>query len=459
MKKKERKKREEKERRARGRGRRKKEIMSFSRLIGILFALIGVAIVLQMPPRTNIPPQLLGHPLVFRENLISEASSAQLRKIIHELREFPTLAADLKYYKTRLEHIGEAEPIGEDGKCAHKLLVPNSDRTECVLAGRIDVARHFVKYGGVAGLKESYDTLLTRTHSFGAYLYNISEYPAIRDLFAETHFLAAAKAICPADKQYLDPFQANFILGAPGQTVPLHLDAPYFWGASRFELPQWLLAMMVSSGMWQEQYIDQVQIVAYLHDWNDERGGNFIYWDDPTQRMKFVPPKPRSGSAVDGAKTVHAGDVYMADHVPPVLDKSVPHALRFEESNNTWSLVSNGRHRHSYREDEIRLAIVYRARCFRSAEEFERFRNQPESSLMQLDDILQRFALDLERRGRVRSAQEARALAPLDLALLILDEYIPYPLPTTALIPFNYCAIVINYPWLAPYVRTFLNCK
>lgn len=37
-----------------------------------------------------------------------------------------------------------------------------------------------------------------------------------------------------------DPFQFNFILSVPGQTVALHLDAPYFFGATRFQVPQWL---------------------------------------------------------------------------------------------------------------------------------------------------------------------------------------------------------------------------
>ena len=35
-------------------------------------------------------------------------------------------------------------------------------------------------------------------------------------------------------------FQFNFILSVPGQTVALHLDSPYFLGATRFQVPQWL---------------------------------------------------------------------------------------------------------------------------------------------------------------------------------------------------------------------------
>ena len=47
----------------------------------------------------------------------------------------------------------------------------------------------------------------------------------------------------------------------PGQTVAMHLDAPYFWGASRVSVPQWLLVSMVFSGLFRDKFVDQVQVV------------------------------------------------------------------------------------------------------------------------------------------------------------------------------------------------------
>ncbi len=115
----------------------------------------------------------------------------------------------------------------------------------------------------------------------------------------------------------------------------MHLDAPYFWGASRVSVPQWLLVSMVFSGLFQDKFVDQVQVspsaaaapppctaplhrrhapsrrrlqvVAYLHEWTDDRGGAFVYWKDNSGQMHSVPPSPLSGSSVDGSKTVHAG--------------------------------------------------------------------------------------------------------------------------------------------------------
>jgi hypothetical protein len=52
----------------------------------------------------------------------------------------------------------------------------------------------------------------------------------------------------------------EFIIQVPGQSVASHLDGVYFWGASRFDFPQWLLAAMKLSGLpeFEEHYIDQV---------------------------------------------------------------------------------------------------------------------------------------------------------------------------------------------------------
>lgn len=406
--------------------------------------------------RWNIPDHLLGHPVIYRENLIPAHLADDLRAVIHSLREFPTLAQDLRYYRTLRDNIGEAEPLNAEGKCSHPLLIPDTNRSKCVLPGRVDIGRHFVKYGGVMGLKESYETMVSRTLSFGAYLYNISLYPAIQTLFEDPQFLFAAEAVCPPDKQYLDPFQANFIIGMPGQTVPLHLDAAYFWGASRFEFPQWLLAMMVASGLWRDRYVDQVQIVAYLHEWDEDRGGNFVYWDDHSKLMKEVPPKPLSGSAVDGAKTVHAGDVYRPDYQVPVLEKSGEHVLRIQ-SDGTWTLTSDGLLQRTFQDRDIRKAIVYRARCFRSEEEANRFRNQPQDSMMQLDDIRRTFAEDLFKRGTVKSVDSALQMPALDFAVLLMDTYIPYPLPVDAFIPINYCALGLQFPSLNSISR-LLGC-
>ena len=59
----------------------------------------------------------------------------------------------------------------------------------------------------------------------------------------------------------------------PGQAVPMHYDSPWFWGASRFTMPQWLLVVMEQSKLWEPAVVRQLQGVAYLHDW---KGAEYV---------------------------------------------------------------------------------------------------------------------------------------------------------------------------------------
>ena len=124
------------------------------------------------------------------------------------------------------------------------------------------------------------------------------QHQVTKKLFADPSFRRAASSVCPPDKQVLDPFQTNLIAQLPGQTVAAHIDAVYFWGANRFQyviplpyhfahrgflgealknrcspflfacfsIPQWLLAVMAFSGIFQDRFIDQVQVVAYFRE-------------------------------------------------------------------------------------------------------------------------------------------------------------------------------------------------
>ncbi len=51
-------------------------------------------------------------------------------------------------------------------------------------------------------------------------------------------------------------------MNVPGQTVAHHVDGVYFWGATRFQFPQWLLAAMKFSGFWEDRFVNQVQTVG-----------------------------------------------------------------------------------------------------------------------------------------------------------------------------------------------------
>lgn len=187
------------------------------------------------------PPVLahmLGNTVAFQPDILSADAAASLRRLMKDFGTFPTNVNDLRFYNTSREHIGEARPIGPDGKCDHPFLVPSQDRSLCVLAGRIDIGRHFIMTGGMQGLREPYSALISRVQSFGRYMFNLTDHPDIAALFEDPAFVALARRVCPAHKTHLDPFQFNLIVQLPGQTVAAHVDGVYFWGATRFQFPQ-----------------------------------------------------------------------------------------------------------------------------------------------------------------------------------------------------------------------------
>lgn len=410
--------------------------------------------------RMYVPPShLQGHPVVYEQNVIPLDVADKLDGLMKELATFPVNTAAETVYSMKYPHIGEGQPL-VNGSCTHPFLAPSPDRTLCTLPGRIDVGRHYVLSGGVEALKEPHPLLVSRVQSFIRYHWDFEKYEVMRDLFQAPNFLRLARAVCPADKQVLDPVQFNFVVNLPGQTVAAHVDAVMFWGADRFHVPQWLLAVMQFSGLFQDRFVDQVQIVAYIHRWRDansSRAGRFVYFDDASGVPKAVPPEPLSGSSVDGSKVVHAAEVFEPHVIPPMLDKSKDSMLRWDgdggADNGAWRLESGGELVASYTPDQLRFSIVYRARCFASEDERARYAAQKreggpsgDGDMLPLAEILSTLKDGLVARGQAASRAALDALSPLDLATTLMDGYIRYPISHKAALPFNYCALKLKLP-------------
>ncbi|CAK9051354.1 Uncharacterized protein SCF082_LOCUS28204, partial [Durusdinium trenchii] len=393
---------------------------SWVRTAAVLAAVaVAARVALYKATEVVIPEHLLGKPAVYVPQLFGNETQRALLDLLVERGEIPSNSADTSFYKTLHEHIGEAQPIEADGTCSHPYLMPNQDRTLCILPGRIDIARAFALTGGFNGIKENLSGLFSRLLSFGIYLFNddVENNEVIRSLFNSPEFVKAAKQVCPPNKQHLDPFQFNFIVQIPSQTVPTHLDGVYFKGATRFEYPQWLLAVMKSSGVFEDRFVDQVQVVGYLSDWDREatartpsKFGEFIFWDKNGDRAgRRMPPLPRSGNAIDGSKVIHTTSIYR----PDALAK--------------------------YSLQDLRISIVYRGRCFRDQDEATAFRDNigNAETAMKLDDILEK----LVSHGKALASKAPPPLEHrLDLAMWLLDTYIAYPYPDLADVwmPFNF---------------------
>lgn len=417
---------------------------------------------LESIPRATVPDHLANHRAYVVQNLISHDTAEDLMKIIFEMEDFPSNVDQSRAQKfaPKHEHVGEAVPVDPiDGTCKHHLLVPNFDNTLCVFPSRIDLGRHFILTGGVDGKKENVDDMVDRVSSFGRFTFmkDLEASPAVNKLFEDENFVNAAKSVCPKSEPYLDAFQFNFIMQVPGQTVAMHLDAPYFWGATRYHFPQWLLVCMVFSNLFSEKFVNQIQVVAYLNRWSEEdtakaEGGEFVYYTNSSS-VGTVKALPLAGTIVDGSKTLHAARIYNPSVKAPHMDRNKPSGLK-HIGNDSWVVYSGDDMVQKYATKDLRIAIVYRARCFTSSEKAQEYKATTEE--MSLEYVLDTLKTGIIRR-RIKTADELKRMSGIDLAYTLMDSYIKYPLPPTetALIPYNYCAISMILPVLKPVTSIF----
>lgn len=171
-----------------------------------------------------------------------------------------------KKQKTQTKSQKQILFVNSQTKLKKSKKVPSHDGKICVLPGRIDVADHFIRTGGYEGLKESFEVSISRLQSFAEFIFDMNRFPIIQELFRSEQFKKAAQSVCPNDQQYIDGFQMNYIIQVPGQTVAMHTDAPYFWGATRFLFPQWLLIAMTHSGLFKEKVNLEQKFVCVFFD-------------------------------------------------------------------------------------------------------------------------------------------------------------------------------------------------
>ena len=151
-----------------------------------------------------------------------------------------------------------------------------------------------------------------------------------------------------------------------------------------------------------------------------------------------------------------AATVYRQSERPPKLNKDSVNVLEYVKDDQ-WVLkasVGDADERHyAYRTSDLRMSVVYRARCFADGAESKRFAGVGGPEMIPLDDILKSFADDLVRRGHLKRSRDAFDMPRLEFAMKIIDTYITYPYSQDFFIPYNYCAIGRLSPLLGALLR------
>ena len=124
-------------------------------------------------------------------------------------------------------------------------------------------------------------------------------------LFESDSYQSEINKICSAGyklgetkKMIFHPLQINIVMMPPGQDLPLHQDNQWFWRVNQRSVPDWLLHVMLESGLWAEEMIPQAQGVAYLHGTKDkpvyEHGGRYVYYPNGPGKLTTSHLQPKA---------------------------------------------------------------------------------------------------------------------------------------------------------------------
>mmetsp|Transcript_5087 Transcript_5087/g.9857 ORF Transcript_5087/g.9857 Transcript_5087/m.9857 type:complete len:414 (-) Transcript_5087:361-1602(-) len=251
---------------------------------------------------------------------------------------------------------------------------------------------------------------------------------------------------------------ANALL--PGHVINMHLDVPEFDGLDRSTTPNWLLVAAHCSGLFDKYRVKNCTCVFYPRS---TTGGSLAISPpqahfplDPASlheadQATFIEPriqKVRKGETVafDADSCFHhseisraAGDPCTASILPPQLpEKSSFSARRVEGADGEWEWLVRDRHGQLisvHPERDVRFTISCKLRVVPPS--VPRGENetgapaapdspQPRSRSAALDvhTMIRTLAKELYRRGRLQSAEDAESMALVDLAPIMVQEFI-----------------------------------
>jgi len=343
-----------------------------------------------------------------------------------------------------------------NGTCTNPYLLPQGDI--CVLPGRIDIFQHYAKTGGRYGAKEKYDQLSSNVQSFAHYLFDEDlEMEEFQSLFNSPNYLTAASEICGSGHPFLKRTQVNLIVMLPGQDLPVHYDLPWFWGASRHTLPQWVLLSMAASGAWKQQLLPQVQGVAYLHLKTDPEGGEFFLYPGDGSSVE-VPATPNTGLVLDGVKVMHGVQRFQFSKSAPVVGKDKMEL--FHKGDDIWIVRKGNSDDESdvvatYKTQDLRISLVWRSICFPTAQHRDQWDPRFVAENMTTEKVILKLEEIMHSEGSGINKEDQ-----VSWALGFVEHFIKYPTAGKAWIPWNYCmlpSLISKEGWMAVILQHITN--
>ena len=292
------------------------------------------------------------------------------------------------------------------------------------LAQRYDAAMNYVRTGGRFGDRDDARVLAARTNYFReTYAYGDDLFtPGAEVLRDHAGFTDAAVRIHGRPVVVPAIVYANVLL--PGQELAVHTDVPEFRGANRKVLPQWLLVVMRHSGLFEPWRMPIATAIAYF---GDAQGGELAYYPEGAAGpARTYAPRHNTAAVLDTDTVFHGVDRVAGD------DRSFadlrPGMQLHHDGGRRWSVRDGDRVVANYGTDDLRYSVSWKGYCF--ADDAERQAWADHTDDLTLDVILDRLVADLCERGRLDDPSQRPDDA--ELGRLLIDEYIRFPAPATA---------------------------
>jgi hypothetical protein len=277
---------------------------------------------------------------------------------------------------------------------------------------RYDAARNFVR---TRAAQDPVWKLASRTNYFReTFAYEEPLFPDIAFFQRLSQFIAAARHV--TGRGIVRPAIVYLNILVPGQELAVHTDVPEFRGANRTREPEWLLVAMHHSRLFDRWRRHIATGVSWYHDC---QGGEFTYYPNgPDQPPRRLAVRRNTAIVLDTDSVFHGIDPL--DRKNTELPPIEPGVRLHRDDDRRWSVRRGDEVRATYRWDDLRLSISWKAWCF--ADEAERRLNEDHSDDLTMERILDTFVDDLRGRGHVKARPDDATLAQL-----ILDEYIRFP--------------------------------
>ena len=286
------------------------------------------------------------------------------------------------------------------------------------LPQRFDAALNYIESGiDGQGNPEDRDTAIKRTNYFReTYVYGDDiKAPGIEPFMEHPEIADAARKISGRDIVVPSIIYANLLV--PGQELAMHTDVPEFRGANRKLLPQWLIVVMLHSGLFDEWRIPIVTCVSWF---GAAKGGAFTFYPNGINGdRESIPASHNSAILIDTDSVFHGVERVARKQVemPEITQDTRLYYL----GDDQWQLRNGDNELESFGWPDLRYSISWKAYCFKDEDEEALWRDGSDD--LSLEFILERLETQLQEMGILDGPRPE----PTTFAMMLVKSFVRFP--------------------------------